>query len=74
MFKIEVEDDKGIWSDVKGQDGAVLHFDSEAAAKAKLAELFSVAVGMEKYGGEKTTRVVRVFASDEEWEEGGSST
>ena len=30
MFKIEVEDDKGIWSDVYGDDGKLLTFEKEA--------------------------------------------
>ena len=32
MFKIEVEDDKGLWSDVHGEDGKVLPFESEGIA------------------------------------------
>jgi hypothetical protein len=70
MFKIETEDDRGIWTDVRGADGRVLTFDDENAARAKLAELFPILVQMEKYGGGKRTRVVRVFRTDEEWEEG----
>jgi len=70
MFKIETEDDRGIWSDVRGADGRILTFDSEDAARAKLAELYPVKVQMEKYGGGKHTRVVRVFRTDEEWKEG----
>ena len=34
MFKIEVEDGKGRWSDVRGDDGNVLTFESESAARA----------------------------------------
>jgi len=70
MFKLEVEDDKGIWSDVRGPDGAILTFDQEDAARAKLAELFPILVQMEKYAGGKRTRVVRVFRTDEEWKDG----
>ena len=70
MFKLETEDGHGIWSDVRGADGNVLTFDDENAARAKLAELFPVMVQMEKYGGGKRTRVVRVFRTDEEWKEG----
>ena len=70
MFKLEVEDDKGIWSDVRGPDGAILTFDQEDTARAKLAELFPVLVQMEKYAGGKRTRVVRVFRTDEEWKDG----
>lgn len=70
MFKIEVEDDNGIWSDVRDADGAILTFENEDEARAKLAELYPIMVQMEKYGGGKRTRVVRVFRTDEEWKEG----
>ncbi|HTP47978.1 MAG TPA: hypothetical protein VMQ50_13775 [Casimicrobiaceae bacterium] len=70
MFKIEIQDDRGLWSDVRGADGNVLTFDEEAAARAKLAELYPVMVQMEKYAGGKRTRVVRVFRTDEEWKDG----
>ena len=70
MFKLEVEDDRGIWSDVRGASGAILTFEKEEDARAKLSELYYVLVQMEKYGDRKRTRVVRVFRSDKEWEEG----
>ncbi len=70
MFKIETEDGNGIWADVRGANGAILTFDKEADARAKLMELFPVLVQMEKYGGGKRTRVIRVFRSDAEWNEG----
>ena len=70
MFKIEVEDDRGIWSDVRGGDGSVLTFETEDAARAALAKRFSILVQMEKYAGGKHTRVVRVFRTDEEWRDG----
>ncbi len=70
MFKIEIEDDRGIWSDVRGADGAVLTFENEDEARARLAELYPVMVKMEKYGDGKRTRVVRVFRSDAEWRDG----
>jgi hypothetical protein len=65
-FKIEVEDDKGLWSDVRGADGALLIFDSETAARAKLAELFPVLVQMEKYAGGKRTRVIRILEDEDD--------
>jgi hypothetical protein len=74
MFRIEVEDDRGIWSDVRGQDGTVLTFASEDDARARLRELYPVLVQMEKFGGGKRTRVVRVFRTDEEWKEGKPPT
>jgi hypothetical protein len=70
MFKLEIEDDRGVWSDVRGPDGSVLTFDNEDDARAKLRELYPVLVQMEKYGGGKRTRVVRVFRTDDEWKDG----
>lgn len=74
MFKIEVQDNRGIWSDVRGGDGNVLMFEDEDSARAKLRELYPVLVQMEKYAGGKRTRVVRVFRTDEEWKDGTPPT
>ena len=74
MFKIEVEDDRGVWSDVRGSDGTALTFENEDDARAKLRELYPVPVQMEKFGGGKRTRVVRVFRTDEEWKDGTPPT
>jgi hypothetical protein len=67
MFKIEVEDGNGRWSDVRGDDGKVLMFASEEAARAALAERFPVLVQMEKYGGGKRTRVIRILEDEDDW-------
>lgn len=67
MVKIEVEDGNGIWSDVRGDDGNVLLFDSEQSARAALAERFPVIVQMEKFGGGKRTRVIRILKDDDDW-------
>ncbi len=67
MYKIEVEDGKGIWTDVRGPDGAILTFTEEDAARAKLAELYPVLVQMEKYGDPKRTRVIRIYKDDDDW-------
>ena len=74
MFKIEVEDGRGVWSDVRGSDGTVLTFENEDDARAKLQELYPVLVQMEKYAGGKRTRVVRVFRTDKEWKDGTPPT
>ncbi len=70
MFKIETEDATGIWTDVRNADGAILTFETEEEARARLAELYPVMVQMEKYAGGKHTRVVRVFRTDQEWKDG----
>jgi len=66
-FKLEVENGRGLWSDVRGADGAILVFDREDAARAKLAELFPVLVQMEKYAGGKRTRVIRILDDEDDW-------
>jgi hypothetical protein len=66
-FRIEIEDDKGLWHDERGADGAPLIFDDEGAARAKLAELYPVLVQMERYGGGKRTRVIRVLVDEDDW-------
>ena len=70
MFKIEIEDDYGNWSDVCDTQGKALTFPNENEARAKLLQLHPTLVQMEKYGGGKRTRVVKIFRTDEEWKEG----
>ena len=66
-FKIEVEEGNGLWHDVRGTDGALLTFDDEAAARAKLMELYPVLVQMERYGDPKRTRVLRILRDEDDW-------
>jgi len=66
-YKIEVQDDTGLWSDVRGADGKVLVFDDESAARAALVERYPVLVQMEKYAGGKRTRVIRILEDDDDW-------
>lgn len=66
QFKIQVEDDRGIWSNVLGADGRVLVFSSEDEGRAELARRYPVMVQMEKFAGGKHTRVVRIFDDDED--------
>jgi len=67
QYKIEVQDDTGIWTDVRGSDGQVLVFNDEGAARAALAERYPVLVQMEKYGGGKRTRVIRILEDEDGW-------
>jgi len=71
MFKIEVENDKGIWSDVYSDDGKLLTFETEAEARATLAERFPILVKMEKYAGGKRTRVIRILEDEDDWPKKG---
>ena len=66
LYKIEVEDDRGLWTDVRGDNGEVLTYDSVDSARAALAERFPVLVQMEKYAGGKRTRVIRIFDDEDE--------
>ena len=67
MFKIEVEDDKGIWSDVYDAGGKLLTFEKEADARAALAQRFPILVQMEKFAGGKRTRVIRILEDEDDW-------
>ena len=67
QFKIEVQDETGVWSDVRGPDGKLLIFDDEGAARAALAERYPVLVQMEKYSGGIRTRVIRILEDDDDW-------
>lgn len=65
-FRIQVEDDRGIWSNVLDAEGRTLVFDSEEDARAELARRYPVLVQMEKYAGGKRTRVIRNLDDDED--------
>ena len=67
MFKIEVEDDKGIWSDVFDEAGKLVTFETEDAARAGLAARYPILVRMEKYAGGKRTRVIRILEDEDDW-------
>ena len=67
MFKIEVEDGTGLWSDVRNERGDVMTFAAEDAARDALAQRFPILVQMEKYAGGKRTRVVRVLEDNDGW-------
>jgi hypothetical protein len=67
QFKIEVQDDTGIWSDVRGPDGKILVFADEPTARAALADHFPILVQMEKYAGGKRTRVIRILEDEDDW-------
>ena len=66
QYKIEVQDETGGWSDVRGADGKPLVFDDEGKARAELAQRFPVLVQMEKYAGGKRTRVIRVIEDEDD--------
>ena len=63
---VRSDQDNGHLDDVRGADGKLLIFDDEGAARAELAERYPVLVQMEKYGGGKRTRVIRILEDDED--------
>jgi hypothetical protein len=65
MFKIQKQEDNGIWHDVRNA-GVPLLFGTKTEAQAKLAELFPVLVGMEKYTGADRTRVIAILDDEED--------
>ncbi|MEP6656149.1 MAG: hypothetical protein ABJC33_02885 [Betaproteobacteria bacterium] len=65
LYKIEVEDERGLWHDVRGDDGKVLVYGSTDEARVALAERFPVLVQMEKFAGGKRTRVIRIYEDEE---------
>ncbi len=66
LYKIEVQDERGLWHDVRSDDGTVLTFGSEEDARNALAQRFPVLVQMEKYAGGKRTRVIRVIEDEQD--------
>ena len=66
-YKLEVQDETGIWSDVRGADGKILVYDDENEARDALREKFPVLVQMEKYAGGKRTRVIRIIEDEDDW-------
>ena len=69
MYKIETEEENGLWHDVRGADGGILTFPTEAEAHARLQALYPVLVKMEHYAGPKRTRVIAIFTEkqDADW-------
>jgi hypothetical protein len=69
MFKLQVQEDERdpeAWHDVKGPDGKLLTFATEAAAHAKLEELFPILVKLERYAaGPKRTRAISMYTENE---------
>ena len=62
-----MQDGKGVWSDVFGDDGTLLTFGDEAAARAALAQRYPILVQMEQYAGGKRTRVIRILKDEDDW-------
>jgi hypothetical protein len=61
MFKMETQEENGLWHDVKASDGQPLVFATRDEARAKLEEMFPVLVKMESYAGGKRSRVISIL-------------
>ncbi len=66
MYKIEIQEDNGVWRDVRDADGKILTFENDGDARAKLKELYPVLVEMEKYAAPKRTRVIAIWNDDDD--------
>ncbi len=69
MFKMELQEENGLWHDIRGPDGAILTFPTQAEAHAKLESLYPVITKMEKFAAPKRTRVIAIWTEkqDEDW-------
>ena len=65
-YKIEYQDDRGLWHDCRADDGTVLIYSDENTARTALRQKYPVLVEMEKYAGGKRTRVIRVLEDDDD--------
>jgi hypothetical protein len=67
LFKIEVENGKGIWTDVRADDGSLLTFESEEPPAPHWPSAIRFLVQMERYAGGNVTRVIRILEDDDDW-------
>jgi hypothetical protein len=70
MYKLQVQEDDGVWRDVKDGSGELLTFAEETEARQSLERLFPVLVQLDRYAaGPKRTRVLVIYGIDDEEEE-----
>lgn len=70
MYKIEFQNENGLWHDITDSTGKIMTFDSEQAAHAKLVELYPVEVGLAKYLPDRNrTRVIAIWGEEAEEDE-----
>ncbi len=66
IYRIQTQEENGLWHDVRGADGKPLHFESMEQAHAALERMFPVLVKMQHYGGTKRTRAYEVLKDDDD--------
>lgn len=65
VYRIQTQEENGLWRDVRGSDGKPFVFASMAEAHAVLDRMFPVLVKMQHYGGAKRTRAYEVLKDDD---------
>jgi hypothetical protein len=65
VYRIQTQEENGLWHDVRGPDGKPLLFESMAQAHAALDRMFPVLVKMQHYGGTQRTRAYEVLKDDD---------
>ena len=66
IYRIQTQEENGLWHDVRGADGKALVFASMAEAHAALDRMFPVLVKMRHYGGTKRTRAYEVLKDEDD--------
>jgi hypothetical protein len=66
IYRIQTQEENGLWHDVKGSDGKPLLFESMEQAHAALDQMFPVLVKMQHYGGTKRTRAYEVLKDEDD--------
>jgi hypothetical protein len=66
IYRIQTQEENGLWHDVRGPDGKPLLFDSMDKAHAALDQMFPVLVKMQHYGGTKRTRAYEVLKDEDD--------
>ena len=65
-YKIEVQDDTGIWTDVRGPDGGCSFRRRRRGARGAGGAVPGARADG-KYAGGKRTRVIRIVEDEENW-------
>lgn len=65
IYRIQTQEENGLWHDVRGSDGKPLVFESMEQAHAALDQMFPVLVKMQHYGGTQRTRAYEVLKDDD---------
>lgn len=66
LYRIQTQEENGLWHDVRGPDGKPLLFESMAQAHAALDQMFPVLVKMQQYGGTQRTRAYEVLKDEDD--------